>query len=97
MIDWEVIEATDWEPLHGPPCPGVTTHRWTILINEGSVLISSGCDECDSIVENDYLEMAELSGRLSWKHEHPPGMCPSFLLGPCDHSVWLQFTPEAGR
>ena len=87
----------DLPPLHGPPCPGVTTHRWTLSVREGDVVLSSGCDECDAVYEPYMVEMAELTGRMSWEHEHPPRQCPSFMLGPCDHAAWLQFTPEDGQ
>lgn len=99
MIRFVVDETTEpTGPLHGPPCPGVASHRWTLSVEEGDISLRSGCDECDAIWEPHYVEMGELPGRLSWEHDHEPGRCPNALrFLPCDCNVWLQFTPEAGQ
>lgn len=94
-LQWEWNDTpVDDRPLQGPACPGVQTHRWTLTINEGDIHLWSGCEECESVWEPHFVEMSELTGRLAWEHEHPPGQCPSWLSGPCDHSTWLRFIPE---
>lgn len=93
-IVWEEHPAFDNREVHGPPCPGLHIHRWSLSIEEGDIVLTSGCEECDWAFEHDYVEMRPLTGRMVWEREHAPGDCPSFLDGPCDHGYWVRFIPE---
>ncbi len=84
----------DERPTLGPPCPGYSVHRWTLIIEDGSVLLGSGCDECDLHLATEEVT-TELTGRLSFEHEHDGGRCPNAIrFLPCDCNYWWRFTPE---
>ncbi|HEV2928416.1 MAG TPA: hypothetical protein VGW74_06975 [Propionibacteriaceae bacterium] len=90
-LTWERYDF-DGRPIYGPSCPGPHIHRWVLRVEDETVSLSSGCEECDGF---DLCEvLAEVPGRAAWEDEHPVGHCPSFLDGPCDHASWLRFTPE---
>lgn len=91
-LDWSDPDDIE-RPEYGPPCPGPTTHRWTLRLESDDVSVRSGCAECDAWMET-YMVDAELVGRLTFEHEHEPRPCPNFLDGPCDHAWWWRFTPE---
>jgi hypothetical protein len=86
--------AFDDRPVHGPPCPGVETHRWSLSIDCGEWFLTSGCQECDWVYETEDVLVRPISGRMAWEREHAEADCPSFLDGPCDHAYWVRFIPE---
>lgn len=99
MTEW--VECELVEPEHGPPCGvGPAGHKWTLTIEQGQVLLGSGCDECDDAVLGpvgiEVLEMRPLGGRLQFEQDHPPGGCP-YLFDICDHDHWWTFVPGADK
>lgn len=86
------------EPPLTPSClVGVMGHEWTLEIGEGSVGLTSKCDQCDEAVlgpmGTQILEMDALRGLLKFRHEHegrPHG------YGVCDCNYWWEFMPANG-
>lgn len=95
-IEWVVEENRDDDdrPIYGPPCPGFSIHKWAMIIEEGSVMLGSGCAECDRYIEVHEI-VAEFFGHLSFEHEHGDGGCPNAIrMLPCDCNYWYRFEIE---
>lgn len=48
--EWVIMDPNDpsLRPVYDqPPCPGPTTHSWTLTIEEGRMGLGSGCSDCD--------------------------------------------------
>lgn len=52
IIEFKPIDPDDpmLQPVYGPRCPGIDTHPWTLVIEEGRMVLGSGCHDCDDAV-----------------------------------------------
>lgn len=88
FTDW--VETTP-EPEYGPFCPGIHIDGvWEMYIEEGKVTLTSGCQECDSVVWDpcggeDVLSEIVIKGHMQSHVER--------YIDDVDH--WWEFIPEA--
>ena len=93
MIDeWTVGEFDD-RPLLGPDCPGIDTHPWRLSVQEGRVVLESGCESCDEAVMGpvggeDVNMDINIVGRLK-SHLEMYRTCDS-----TEYDHWWVFVPE---
>lgn len=89
-VRWVTVDVDD-RPVFGPPCPGPTSHRWSLTIEEGQVTLLSGCDDCQDVVfgpanGEDVAMNVTVSGRLDSHLERYGWETPEY-----DH--WWEFVP----
>lgn len=83
----------DDRPIYDqPPCPGVNTHPWRLWIEEGKMVLTSGCVECEEGVlgpvgGEDVHMYAPIVGRLESHLEVYGYETPEY-----DH--WWEFIPN---
>jgi hypothetical protein len=90
---WEDVTFDD-RPEYGPFCPSVNTHPWRLAIEEGKMILFSGCRDCDEAVlgpvgGEDVGMSIEIIGRLE---SHLDTIHCGWHSTEYDH--WWEFVPE---